>query len=94
MAKSRQSARTEHWLQIAFAESSRRSFSSFLSKCEGGKNMEDWGPRQAAFRCHVSSATPISNPPVVDSADTVTCQLSQRKGKRAATNHWTSWGNR
>jgi hypothetical protein len=37
---------------MAFAEASRKRFSSRRSGAGGGKNTVDWGPRQAARNCH------------------------------------------
>ena len=66
IAYSRQSLRTPQLAQIAFALDSRMSLSSLRSKCEGGKKSAVFGPRHAAFACHIASAcrTLILNPPV------------------------------
>ena len=66
IAYSRQSLRTPQLAQIAFAFDSRMSLSSLRSKCDGGKKSAVFGPRHAAFACHIASAcrTLIHNPPV------------------------------
>lgn len=51
----RQGLLTEHVAHMAFASRSLDSFSSFFSKCVGGKKSSDCGPRHAAFTCQESS---------------------------------------
>ena len=50
---------------MALARASRASFSSLRSKCDGGKNTADCGPRQAALACHeiIDSLNAQRDPP-------------------------------
>jgi hypothetical protein len=86
-ANSRHDCLTPQPEQIDLALLSRRSRSSLRSKCDGGKNIVDCGPLQAARNCHISSTALImTTPPGGDFEEKVT-KIHQKDKKKSELRH-------